>query len=108
LGASTNTLLGPTAGGSWSFTGENAGTLQIGTATGVVHFSGASVITPRGEAGFQVGTINDDTLTSVSSDTATGRTGNESLTGLTGNDSYAFLNDFGSDTVVEPAGGGTD
>jgi Ca2+-binding RTX toxin-like protein len=106
LGAGTNTLVGPTAGGTWHVSGADSGTLEIGTGT--VTFSGASVITPRGEAGFQNGSINDDTLTSVSADATAGTSGNETLTGLAGNDTYVFLDNFGHDTVVEAAGGGTD
>ena len=108
LGTGDNTLKGPAAGGSWNFTGEASGSLIVGTGTGTVQFSGATIITPRGEAGFQLGSASADTLTSVSSDPVTGTTGNESLTGLTGDDAYVFLNNFGTDKVVEGSGAGTD
>ena len=108
LGTGDNTLKGPAAGGSWNFTGEASGSLIVGTGTGTVQVSGATIITPRGEAGFQLGSASADTLTSVSSDPVTGTTGNESLTGLTGDDAYVFLNNFGTDTVVEGSGAGTD
>ncbi|HMF20371.1 MAG TPA: hypothetical protein VKE98_24390, partial [Gemmataceae bacterium] len=99
LGAGNNELIGPAAGGVWNFTAHDAGSLQIGTGT--VTFSGATTITPAGpnSSGFDLGTPGDDTLTA---------TPNETLYGLGGNDTFVFLDNFGQDTVVEPAGLGND
>ena len=99
-------MIGPTAGGSWIFIDEYSGSLTIGN--GSVGFTGASIITPADDAGFQLGSINDDALTSRSLDADTGASGDESLIGLTGNDEYLFFDDFGTDTVVENANGGLD
>src|SRR5215213_8379969 len=60
-------------------------------------------------AAFRFGTSGNDTLVGTSgNDDLTGREGNDKLKGLAGNDTYYFANNFGTDTIVEKAGQGSD
>jgi len=54
------------------------------------------------------GAGNDTLLGGVGNDILIGGAGNDSLTGGTGDDVYQFGDNFGSDTLHEIAGGGTD
>ena len=57
----------------------------------------------------RVGTRNAETLTGTSgNDHLTGAEGNDLLKGLAGNDTYFFADNWGSDTLVEKPGEGTD
>ena len=122
-------LLGGTQNDTFAFTGSGTltGSIQGGSGTDALNYAaygsavtinletGSATGVGAGLAGKVSGIENltgspyDDTLTGDANDNVlTGLSGSDSLTGGLGDDTYIFGDGFGTDTVIETAGGGSD
>ncbi len=83
--------------------------LGTGTATGTSGVSNFNAVTGGSGNDSLTGSSGNDTLTGgLGNDTLTGGAGDDSLAGGGGDDSYIFGSGYGTDTVTENSGEGTD
>jgi hypothetical protein len=83
---------------------HRSGTLAPGLALFVVLLLAGPAL-----SAVRVGTSGNDTLIGTKrNDQITGNAGNDTLIGNAGNDTYFFADNWGTDTLVEKAGGGRD